>query len=45
MRYEAPDVLTIGEAAEVVLGANDGANDCCTCGRQLLFIASDDDEE
>lgn len=45
MRYEAPEILTIGAAATLVRGGTDSANDCCTCGKQNLFVGSEDDDE
>jgi hypothetical protein len=32
-QYEAPELLPLGEAEDLVLGSSNSNNDCCTCGK------------
>jgi hypothetical protein len=35
MTYEAPEVFTLGEATDLIMGASFSGNDCCTCGHNI----------
>ncbi|HKP04423.1 MAG TPA: hypothetical protein VJU77_13805 [Chthoniobacterales bacterium] len=44
MKYEAPEIVEIGQAEELVMGAGGPFSDCCNCsGRKDPNIDSDDD--
>jgi hypothetical protein len=34
MTYEAPEVFTLGEATDLIMGSALTGNDCCTCGKK-----------
>jgi len=34
MTYQSPEILEIGDAAELIQGGGFGGNDCCTCGKK-----------
>lgn len=34
MIYEAPEVFTLGEATDLIMGSALTGHDCCTCGKK-----------